>query len=227
MNCELSPENARQLDRITALSQFTTLTIQTADTFIIVQFLQDDKSFVCNIKLTADFFKALAVNTHSTFNIQRVKFFRPRMTALQIRLTKYLFILKWTFPEYEHIKELCIADSSLYALRFEPSHLVTLECFLVHEVLKYFHCRNICLDFSDNKLQIRSKEGRVEVETAINVRCDLRCKIEVPLNNIKKVFSHYGIGSDCLMAYESSGVALNFAIECPDLSVSFFLAIYS
>lgn len=227
MECEITPDNARYIDKITSLSSFHMLTIQISANNLILQFIQEDKSLVCNITLTPSFFKILEIDEQTTFDIQCIKFYKPKMQSLKIKLTKYLFILKWMFPSHLYIKELCIADSNLYNLRFEPLHQIVLETYLMHEILKHYETKNVLLRYSECRMVVSGVSAKMSVETEISICSDSEGEIEVPLKNVRNVFELHDISNECVMTCDRDGVALNFVVGCVDFNVSMFLAIYS
>ncbi len=62
MECELTTENAKTLDRISNTFFFNTYTISTTTNTVLLQIIQEDNTLICNITLNRDFFKNIDVS---------------------------------------------------------------------------------------------------------------------------------------------------------------------
>lgn len=227
MECEFTIENAKMLDKILNTFYYNVLTLNITENTILIQIIQEDKSLICNISLFKDFFKSIVVNEPMTFNISKIRFYKQKMLSLSIKITEFIFSLIWTFETHTHKKELYIADTELYKLEFNPIKTLYVDFYAVYEVLKHFHGKNLEIDFMEDKLKLKVKDNRSETFTVIKIENDMLYKIEMPLHNLKKIFSLLDINEFCQIVFDANNTALNFIIESPEFILSYFAAIYS
>ncbi|KAM0676101.1 hypothetical protein GVAV_000063 [Gurleya vavrai] len=227
MECSISVENAKTIDKILKTFTTSTITIQTSSNSILLQLIQEDQSLIANCTFESEFFTTFNCSKNQINNIQTIYFYKPKMHKLDFILTKFKCILIWKFENYTHRKEIFLADTELYKLNFDIKYYVNLNQMLIFDLLKHFECKNIELKFQKNYLTMNSKDNRIETKCKLNIESEFESEIELPCYNLKRIVALYEISDSFGIGLNDDLESVNFIIEGINFIISIFCAAYS
>lgn len=172
MECKLSMESARTLDRIMGHPTIRTIVLSTLESVTLQTRLEN--SILCtNIVLTKDFFAELKIKSSMTVEFPKVRLCYPEMEFLEIRLDNYFVEFYWKFKSHTLTRTLCINYAELKGIDFEYQESFELDATLLQEVVRQLSGDEIMFSFDDKIVfyNVASPEGtRLEIKNNTRIK---------------------------------------------------------